>query len=194
MEVMSKLIICAGRGRSGSTLQYNIIRFTYYYFFGSENVYATAHVRDYNRNNKSKYHIIKSHEPHDFLFKHCDEVYSSIRDPEDQKRSRKNHAKKEKNQDLTETQLSEWFDYDEKRWIKWKSNKNFKHTFYFEDIINKNKVIEFICDSLNKKYSQEIYNFVSQELNKLKLPQKGYDKLSGLTSQHITSNKYKNNE
>ena len=191
---MSKLIICAGRGRSGSTLQYNIIRFTYYYFFGSENVYASPHLRDYNRNNKSKYHIVKSHEPDDFLFKHCDEVYSSIRDPQDQKRSRKSHAKLSKNYDLTEKDLTEWFNYDEGRWTKWKLNKNFKYTFSFEDILNKKKVIEFICDSLNKKYSQKIYDFVSQELDNLKLPQKGYDKVSGLTMQHITSDKYKNNE
>lgn len=191
---MSKLIICAGRGRSGSTLQYNIIRFTYYYFFGSENVYAASHIRDYNRNNKSKYHIVKSHEPDNFLFKNCDEVYSSKRNIKDQMQSRKSHAKKGKNKDLTETELLEWLNYDEKRWVKWKSNKNFKYTFSFEDILNKKKVIEFICDSLNQKYSQEIYNFVSQELDKLKLPLNGYDRVSGLTHCHITSDKYKNNE
>jgi hypothetical protein len=138
---MSKLIICAGRGRSGSTLQYNIIKFTYYYFFGSENVYAAAHVRDYNPNNKSKYHIIKNHDPDDFLFKSCDEVYSSKRNIKDQKQSRKLHAKLMKKQDLTETQLLEWLDYDKKRWIKWKSNKNFKYTFSFEDILNKKKLL-----------------------------------------------------
>lgn len=186
----NRLIICAGRSRSGSTLLYNMVRITLEETLGVEKVYARVN-RDYNKHENKEYHVIKIHEPDAFLYKNACLVFSSIRNAKDQRKSIIKLRKIIKGQELSEKEVTEFIEYDLSRFNYWKNNKNFKEPFDFDELVgNKCRVIKKLSLYLNVKITEDIIAKVTQRIEGLKLPPKGYDIETGLTSHHFTSKNY----
>lgn len=78
---MTKIIVCAGIMRSGSTWTYNAIRFLLEAQLGTP-VYG-AWVEDYDRNRGGEVHVIKVHEANDELAGRAQAIITSHRDLRD---------------------------------------------------------------------------------------------------------------
>lgn len=184
------IIVCAGRSRSGSTIMYNLIRLTLEESVLKENVYGRMH-RDYDRNNAKKHHIVKIHGYDKYLFENATHVFSCTRNLKQQKASIIKFRKLMKSQDLSESELNEFINYDLNRYNKWKSHKNFVKSFRFDDLVNnKTMIIHEVCRLLGLKVMNNS-EVIIKRLNDIKLPTKGYDKETGLTSDHFTSVRFR---
>jgi len=184
------IIVAAGRSRSASTLLYNIIRLTLSEVMGSGNVYGTI-LRNYNKKDPRDCHVIKTHGHDEYLYDNADYVFSSAREELGQRLSILRHQKLQIDKNLTSGQLDKIVNHDYKRYLRWKSHKNFKSTFEFEKIINdKEFIISSICNTLDLIVPGDI-QIVLDDLNSLNLPDSGVDPVTGLTSHHITNEKYR---
>jgi hypothetical protein len=181
------LIICAGRGRSGSTLLYNLIRITLETIKGKKNVYGRSH-RFYKKNNPSKYHVVKIHGHDNYLWEKADFIFSSNRNEVDQKKSIIKFRKIIKNQDLTSYELNEFLKIDLNRFQKWQGHKKFKKVFPFKQLTkNKPEVIKEICKILNLNLENKTETII-KNVDELKIPEKkGMNKESCLIYHHFTS-------
>lgn len=187
---MPKLIICAGRSRSGSTLLYNLIRITIEEVLGDNNVYSTVY-RNYDKNNNRPCHVVKTHGHSNYLFNNAAYIFSCERDLGEQKGSIRRFRKVAKNQNISDKDLEKFIKYDLNRYNKWKSHKNFVKTFKFNDLVNNKKlVISEIVDLLKLDVLCGLDTII-KKLNQLKLPKSGYDKKTGLTFGHFTSDIYR---
>lgn len=183
---MNKLVICAGRGRSGSTLLYNLIRLTLIKSLGRQCVYGNAH-REYNKNNSAKYHVVKLHGYNKYLWENADYVFSSHRDEEDQKSSWRRHQKKQKGIVRSTKEAINFIEHDYNRYKKWAAHSKFIKTFEFEDLIkNRWKIIKELCEIFNLNLDNSMKSVI-YEVDSLNPPKKGYDPETCLTSQHFTS-------
>lgn len=77
---MSKIILSTGAYRSGSTLQFNILRVILEQAYGD--IYSSF-IKEYNPKNEAPIHLIKIHEPKADLAAKADFIFSSIRDKAD---------------------------------------------------------------------------------------------------------------
>ncbi len=180
------LIICAGRSRSGSTLLYNLIRITLITLEGEKNVYGRSH-RFYNRDNTSKYHIVKIHGHNNYLWNKANYIFSCNRNTEDQKESIIKFRKIIKNQILSENELNNFVKKDYERFLKWKRHKNFTKTFNFDDLIKKENIIKEIGKIFNLKLNENLVRRIIEDIDNLKFPKDKFDKESCLTSYHFTT-------
>ena len=180
----TKLIVCAGRGRSGSTLMYNMVRLLLIEAFGRDKVYGSTHLK-YNKNDNRPYHVVKIHHHDQYLWDKADMVFSTHRDEKGQKLSFWKHQKLMKGKNLNDKELTDFIAYDYSRYLKWASHPNFKETFEFDNLINsKPLIIQLLCNIFNVNVSIEK---VIQKLDSLKLPKKGLDIESCLTPHHFTN-------
>lgn len=186
------LVVSAGRGRSGSTLLYNLIRLSLIEVYGTNNVHGRSY-RHYDKESKCKYHVVKIHGHNKYLWKNANFVFSCRRDKDQQRRSTFKHQKLIKGVEKTDEEIDKLISNDYIRYKKWKTHKNFVCTFEFEDLIkNKYKVLDVIAKVLGFKLDAFTKEKIINNLNNLKLPNKGYDKETCLTRHHFTSKGMKN--
>jgi hypothetical protein len=181
---LTTLIVCAGRGRSGSVLLYNLVRLTLSKAYGHENVYGSMH-REYKRDNTAEYHVVKLHGHNNYLWKRADAVFSCHRDEEDQKKSWISHQLRMKGIKRSVKEADDFIKMDLHRFERWKAHINFVKTFEFSDMIDARwQVIVELCDLFGLDISRNMKD-IMHEVDDFKLPKKGYDVETGLTRSHF---------
>jgi hypothetical protein len=185
-----KLIVCAGRSRSGSTLLYNMVRLTVQTIKGK--VYARSH-RHFKKSNNNKFQITKIHDYDRYFYNNANYVFTCHRDEKDQRKSIINFRKQIKNKTLSEKELNEFIKYDLRRYKKWKQNTNFSHDFSFDRLVNdKIGCIKKICKVLGFNPNDNQIDKIIKSLNEIKMPDKKYDPETCMTYNHYTSKGFKN--
>jgi hypothetical protein len=173
-------IVCAGCHRSGSTWLYNAVRL----IMESKNEVYACFVTEYDPENKSQVHVIKTHNWHKSLEENADKIFTTKRDLRDIAASAIRRGLIEE-----EDAISYLRKVIKKEYMPWKSHSDLE--IVYEDlIINKNLQIQNIAKVLKVTVKP---NDIHQKIENLPIPEV-FDPLTQLHPNHITDgrlNSYK---
>jgi len=171
-------IVCAGCHRSGSTWVYNAVRLIME--SKKKSVYA-CFATEYDPENKSEVHVIKTHNWQEFLEENADKVFTTRRDLRD-------IAASAIRRELIEEKdaISYLNRVLKKEYIPWKPFSDLE--IIYEDLIrNKKLQIVYIAKILNMTVCA---GKIHEQIESLPIPET-FDPLTQLHPNHITDGKLK---
>lgn len=170
-----KIIIVGTMPRCGSTWLYNIIR---YVLFLSNQSFYSSWIKDYDKYNKSYWHVIKIHEPEPELASLADFIVTTRRDILNVGASLKRMKWSNDGAGL----LKKLNDSANVQYEFWQKNSDLE--IEFADITNSpEELIRIILDKLDLFLEDSAISFIARQMDNIKSP-KHYNKITELHPNH----------